>query len=173
MTRLSRSRIWWLATGAVACGLALTVASASGGRAAAASCKTSGLVVWMDTRGGAAAGTAYYTLELTNQSGHSCTLFGYPGVSAVDLRGHRLGSAASRSPSGAHVVTLRKGATARAQLGIGTAANFPRSACHQVAAAGLRVFPPNQRASKVVPFPFQACSRAGPVYLHVGSVRKL
>jgi len=55
MTRYPRLRIWWLATTAVACGLALTVTSASGGRAAAASCKTSGLVVWLDTRGGAAA----------------------------------------------------------------------------------------------------------------------
>jgi hypothetical protein len=79
MTGYSRLRIGWLATGAVACGLALTVASASGGRAAASTCKTSWLVVWMDTRVGAAAGTAYYTLELTNQSGHSCTMFGYPG----------------------------------------------------------------------------------------------
>lgn len=173
MTRYPRLRIWWLATTAVACGLALTVASASGGRAAAASCKTSGLVVWLDTRGGAAAGSAYYTLELTNQSGHSCTLFGYPGVSAVDLRGRRLGSAASRSPSARHLVTLRNGATAGAQLQIGTAANYPRSTCHQAAAAGLRVYPPNQTASKVVPFPFQACSRTGPVYLHVASVRKL
>jgi hypothetical protein len=173
MTRSSRLRIWWLATIAVACGLALTVASASGGRTAVASCRTSGLVVWMDTRGGAAAGTAYYTLELTNQSGHSCTLFGYPGVSAVDLRGRQLGSAAARFLSARHVVTLRNGATAGAQLGIGTAANYPRSVCHQVAAAGLRVFPPNQTASKVVPFPFQGCARAGPVYLHVGSVRKL
>ncbi|MDP9232758.1 MAG: DUF4232 domain-containing protein [Actinomycetota bacterium] len=169
----SRSRARWLATSAVACGLALTVTSASGGRAAAPSCKTSGLVVWMDTRGGAAAGSAYYTLELTNQSGHSCTLFGYPGVSAADLRGRRLGSAASRSPAARHLVTLRNGAAAGAQLQIATAANFSRSACHQVAAAGLRVYPPNQTASKVVPFPFQACSRTGPVYLHVGSVRKL
>ena len=172
MTRYPRLRIWWLATTAVACGLALMVASASG-RAAAASCKTSGLVVWLDTRGGAAAGSAYYTLELTNQSGHSCTLFGYSGVSAVDLRGRRLGSAASRSPSARHLVTLRNGASAGAQLQIATAANFSRSACHQVAAAGLRVYPPNQTASKVVPFPFQACSRTGPVYLHVASVRKL
>jgi hypothetical protein len=173
MTRSPRLPTWLLATSTIACGLALTVTSASGGRAAAASCKTSGLVVWMDTRGGAAAGSAYYTLELTNQSGHSCTLFGYPGVSAVDLRGRRLGSAASRSPSARHLVTLRNGATAGAQLQIATAANFSRSACHQVAAAGLRVYPPNQTASKVVPFPFQACSRTGPVYLHVASVRKL
>jgi hypothetical protein len=49
--------------------------------------------------------------------------------------------------------------------------NFSAASCHQVTAAGLRVFPPNQRASKVIPFPFRACSRAGPVYLSVQAVR--
>ncbi len=45
--------------------------------------------------------------------------------------------------------------------------NYPRSVCRQVAAAGLRVYPPNETVSKVVPFPFAACSRSGPVYLYV------
>jgi hypothetical protein len=41
-----------------------------------------------------------------------------------------------------------------------------------VQAAGVRVFPPNQKASRIVPFPFAACSRKGPVYLGVQAVRK-
>jgi hypothetical protein len=156
-----------LASGAVACGLALLAGSASGGRAAAPSCRTSGLVVWIDTQGNGAAGSVFFHLELTNQSGHPCSLVGYPGVSAVDLRGHQLGSAAGRSPSGRRAVTLRNGATASAQLQIAQVLNYPRSVCRQVAAAGLRVYPPNETVSKVVPFPFEACSRSGPVYLHV------
>jgi hypothetical protein len=160
----------FIGIGAVACGLALLVASAAGGRAAAVGCKTAGLVVWIDTHGGAAAGSAYYKLELTNQSGHTCSLVGYPGVSAVDLGGRQLGSPAGRSPSTRRVVTLRNGATARAQLQIATVANYARTACRPVAAAGLRVYPPNETASKVVPFPFGACSRAGPVYLHLTAV---
>ncbi len=157
--------------GGVACGLALIAGSASGGQATT-SCRTSGLVVWIDTQGNGAAGSVIYQLELTNQSGHPCSLVGYPGVSAVDLRGHQLGSAAGRSPSPRRVVTLRNGATASAQLQISQVLNYPRSVCRPVAAAGLRVYPPNQTASKVAPFPFGACSRAGPVYLHVKAVTR-
>jgi len=159
---------------AVACGLALAaVATAAGARPAAvraAGCTTSGLVVWMDTQGDGAAGSIYYTLEFTNQSGRTCSLVGFPGVSAVDLHGRRLGSAAARTPSPARVVALPDGATASAVLQIAEAGNFPASACHRVAAAGLRVYPPNQTAAKVIPLPFEACARTGPVFLHVRAV---
>jgi hypothetical protein len=97
----------------------------------AARCSTSGLVVWLDTRGDGAAGSTYFNLKLTNPSGHVCTLTGYPGVSAVDLAGH----------------------------------------CHRVTAAGLRIYPPNQTASKVVPFPFSACSHKGPIDLSIAPVK--
>jgi Protein of unknown function (DUF4232) len=137
------------------------------------SCATSGLVIWLDTSGNGAAGSVYYKLQFTNLSGHACHLRGYPGVSAVDLSGHRLGSPASRNHAHApRTVTLARGATARAVLQIVEAGNFSGAACHQVTAAGLRVFPPSQTASKVVPFPFRGCSRAGPVYLTVQAVRK-
>jgi hypothetical protein len=48
--------------------------------------------------------------------------------------------------------------------------NFPASRCRATNAAGLRVFPPNQRASKVVPFPLRACAKAAVAYLFVGPV---
>jgi hypothetical protein len=135
-------------------------------------CTTSGLVVWLDTQGNGAAGSIFYTLELTNLSSRACTLSGYPGVSAVNLAGHELGSAASRDTSHTpHTVTLASGATATALLRIVQAGNFPTSACHQVTAAGLRVFPPNLTTSKVVPFPFPACSLSGPKYLAVRALQ--
>ena len=164
-----------IATGVVACSLAL-VALASAGRlatdAAAGTCKTSGLVVWIDTRGDAAAGSVYYTLKFTNQSGRTCALTGYPGVSAVGLRGQTLGSAASRTPAGARAVSLPDGETASALLQISQAANFPVSTCRPAPAAGLRVYPPNQTAAKVVPIPFPACASRGPVFLHVKPVTR-
>ncbi len=129
------------------------------GGAAVANCTTSGLVIWLDTEGNATAGSFYYTLKFTNQSGHTCRLIGYPGVSALDLHGPTT-----------HVVKLTNGSTAGAVLRITAAANYPESACHRVAAAGLRVYPPNQTASKVVPLPFEACAHAGPVYLSVETV---
>jgi hypothetical protein len=68
------------------------------------------------------------------------------------------------------VVTLANGATAKAVLRITEAGNYPGSLCRRVTAAGIRVYPPNQTASKIVPFPFQACTRPGPVILDVGVV---
>jgi hypothetical protein len=172
-------KVLLVAAAAIACtvGLALAAAYAAQASAAGASagasvspprCPTSELVVWLDTEGNHAAGSTYYKLEFTNLSGHRCTLSGYPGVSAVDLRHHRLGSAAARNTHLApHLVSLAGGASASAVLQITDAGVFPPSACRQRTAAALRVYPPNQTASKIVPFPFRACGHTGPVYLHV------
>ena len=130
------------------------------------------LVVWLDTRGDGAAGSVYYNLKFTNLSGHACTLLGYPGVAAVDLDGRQLGSAASRNHhTPARLVRLASGGTVSAVLQITEARNFPSANCRPVTAAGLRVYPPNQTTSKLIPFPIGACLRAGPVYLHVEATR--
>jgi hypothetical protein len=150
---------------------AAAIAAGAAPAATPAACKTAGLVVWVNTNGGnAAAGSTYVTLEFTNQSGRTCSLSGYPGVSALDLRGHPLGSPGGRNPSTVHVVRLANGATAGAVLQIVVAANYPPAKCRRTAAAGLRVYPPNQTASKVVPIPFEACARTGPVVLNVKAV---
>lgn len=150
--------------------IAVTTAPAGAARTAVATprCSTAGLVAWLNTQGNGAAGSVYYKLELTNLSGHACTITGYLGVSAVDLAGRQLGSAASRD--GAHApraITLANGATASTVLQIVDTSNYPSSTCRQSTAAGLRVYPPDQTASKIVPYPFSACSRTGPVYLSV------
>ena len=155
---------------AVAASAAALVPAALAAPAAAPQCPISGLVVWLNTQGNAAAGSSYYTLEFTNLSGHSCTLKGYPGVSALGLNGAALGSAASREPSSSAVVTLANGSAATAVLRIVVAQNYPVSKCHAVTAAALRVYPPGQTVAKVVPFPFSACSKAGPQFLTVKAV---
>src|SRR5579859_6407191 len=59
-------------------------------------CTASDLGVWLAVdQGNGAAGTIYYPLEFTNLSHHTCYLFGYPGVSALDRNGHQLGSPAN------------------------------------------------------------------------------
>jgi Domain of unknown function (DUF4232) len=136
-------------------------------------CSTPGLVVWLNTQGDHAAGSSYYELRFTNLSGRTCTLRGFPGVAAVSIAGHQLGRAAARTRAGtSRQVRLPNNATAVATIQIANAHNFPTSACRPVVAAALRVYPPNQTASKLVPFPFPACSRAGPVYLFVRKVQK-
>ena len=141
-------------------------------RAIVRECETPGLVIWLDTNGSGTAGSTFYHLEFTNLSGHRCTLNGFPFVRAVDLRRHSLGSRAAFDHRTPRVVTIGRGKTARAVLQIVDTGNFSPSACHPVTAAGLRVYPPNQTRSKVIPFPFSACSRKGPVYLIVRPVRK-
>jgi hypothetical protein len=137
-------------------------------------CETPGLVIWLDTSGNSAAGTTFFKLHFTNLSGHACTLNGFPFLFAVNLTGHKVGRrAVFRRPPSPHLVTLTKGKTATAVLGIVDTGVFSPSACRPVTAAGLRVFPPNQTRSKLVPFPFRTCSRLhGPASLNVGAVTR-
>jgi Protein of unknown function (DUF4232) len=169
------------ATAIVAAVIAVAASSAPAGAssaAAPAACKASGLVTWLNTMGDGTAGSTYYTLQFTNLSGHNCTLEGYPGVSGVNLAGHRLGSAASRNPAhAARVITISSAtnlnavnSSAVAVLRITDVGNFPQATCRPVAAAGLRIYVPGERTATVIPFPFRACSRSGPIYLSVEAV---
>jgi len=177
---------------AIACAAALapvaTLAAASSAAAPvpAAStprCATSALVVWLDVPPGHDfAGGAGYDLEFTNLSGHACTLRGYPGVSAVRLSGRRLGSPAGWAGPAATTVRLASGATATARLQINDPSGYstrclvpppwqqPWRGWTAPTAAGLRVYPPDQFASKLIPYPFSACAHVGPVYIHAGPV---
>jgi hypothetical protein len=180
MMQLSH-RIRWSTAAVVAVavlgagGTALAVSSPSGHVVPATAypqCTASGLVNWLDTTGNGAAGSVYYHLKFTNLSGHICTMIGYPGVSAVNLSGGQLGSAASRSTTSHHSVTLAKDATVSALLRIVQVGNFQSSTCSPTTAAGLRVYAPNQTLSKIVPFPFSACAKSGNIYLSVGPITK-
>jgi len=121
LSRISRISLRWLAgAAALACAatLAPVAALASPARPATTAsgppaCATSGLVIWL-TSDGVAAGTAFYTLNFTNESGHACTLKGHPGVAAVSLAGHQVGAPAGWPPPAAQVVRLASNATAYA-----------------------------------------------------------
>jgi hypothetical protein len=144
---------------------------ASAGTTATPRCKTAGLVVWLDTNAGAAAGSAYYKLKLTNLSGHACTLTGFPGVSAVDLRGRQIGPAAYRDTTVTpRTIRLANGSTAVALLRVTSPGNYAPSVCHPTTAAGLRVYPPNAVASKVMPYPLRVCARTR--VLNIQTVRR-
>lgn len=129
------------------------------------------MVAWLNTQGSGAAGAIYYRVELTNLSGRACTLSGYPRVAAVDLRGRQLGKGSGRSVSSKPTVRLANRATASFVLEIVDVANFPSSVCRPVTAAGLRVFQPHDNASKIVPFPFRACSQSRAEYLWAQAVQ--
>ncbi len=160
----------------------LTMAATAAGAAAPAShrdapaCTTSGLDIWAAlNRGSAYAGGYYDTIYLTNMSGHKCTLFGHAGVSAVSLSGREIGNAAGWVIPAPKLVTLAQDATAAIRVQVGEPANYGPTCMlpgtNQVPiAAGLRVYPPGQSASRVATLPVLACYHHGPTWMHVGPV---
>jgi hypothetical protein len=168
----------WVLSGTLLAGIACAVlaASATAGAQTAATttprCKTRGLEVWLGVgSGGGAAGSIVYPLEFTNVSGHTCQLYGFPGVSA-ERAGNQVGSAAGRDHSlPARTVTLRNRTTAHAFLQITDVSAFPPASCNPVTADGITVYPPGARTAAQIPFRFRACSAKGPVFLSVKTVQ--
>jgi len=168
----------WMISGMVLAGMAGAVlaASATAGAQTAASatprCKTRSLSVWLGVgSGGGQAGGIVYPLEFTNVSGHTCQLYGFPGVSA-ERAGGQVGSAAGRDHSlPARTVTLHNRATAHTFLQITDVSAFPPASCNAVTADGITVYPPGARTAAEIPFRFRACSAKGPVFLSVKTVQ--
>jgi hypothetical protein len=125
-------------------------------QAAVGKCSTSMLSVWIEKpEGNGALGSRYFYVQFTNLSGRACTLRGAPGVSAVSLSGGRLGAPATLAAVHGPTQLLGNHATVSSLLKIAVPGVFP--SCHPRLAAGLRIYPPNQRTSKVVPLPVETC----------------
>ena len=130
-------------------------------------CATSALRASMPAIGNAASGHTGYPVNLTNDSGASCTLNGYPGVSFVTgADGSQIGAAAVRATTSyifsaqpPQTVTLAPGQTAHADLQLVSAGNFTASQCDLVTAHWMRVYPPNQTTPLYINFTAQTCSR--------------
>lgn len=126
--------------------------------AAVGKCSTSILSVWIEKpEGNGALGSRYFYVQFTNLSGRACTLRGAPGVSAVSLSGGQLGAPAARAAVHGSTQLLGSHATVSSLLKIAVPGVFP--SCHPRLAAGLRIYPPNQSTSKVVPLPVETCPR--------------
>ncbi len=166
-----------VAAAAITCAAILTPAAALAApghpaapavTAAAPKCATADLRVWLGIPGDSAAGQTAYQLELSNISNHTCTLFGFPGVSAVGPGGVQLGSPAVRDHADPTLlVTLGHAATAHVFLRIVDVAFFPPTTCNPANAVGLKVFPPNDSVAAMVPFAFKACKKTGDKFLFV------
>src|SRR5690348_341119 len=135
-------------------------------------CSTAALRVTLASQEGAAAGHFYRTLDFTNISGTSCTLYGYPGVSFVAaIGGNPIGAAASRSPASKLLVVLAPGKKAHAVLDLLDVLNFPASKCAATDAHWIKVYPPNQFSASYVAWTAKVCSKSSTVYLSVAPVR--
>lgn len=142
-------------------------AASSGSSAAAtpstgtAGCATGNLKAAVVTgEGGAAAGSTYYPLNLTNTGSSSCSLFGYPGVSWVSgPSGSQIGQPARRNPViTPATVVLAPGQTAHVTIQVVDAGNYDKSTCQPVTAHWLKIFPPGQFTALYVKFSAQTCS---------------
>jgi hypothetical protein len=126
-----------------------------------AACATSDLSGTVNTsQGGAAAGSTYYPLNLTNTGSSSCSLFGYPGVSWVSgPSGSQIGQPATRNPVlTPATVVLAPGQTAHVTIQVVDAGNYDKSTCQPVTAHWLKIFPPGQFTALYVKFSAQTCS---------------
>ncbi len=121
-------------------------------------CTTAGLKAAIGS-GQGAAGSSYYPIDLTNNSGTTCTLYGYPGVSFVTgAGGSQIGAAATRNDTLAPgLVTLTAGQTAHASLQVVNASNYPAAKCKIVQAHWLRVYPPGQFSPLYISFSAPTC----------------
>ncbi|TCK23019.1 DUF4232 domain-containing protein [Pseudonocardia endophytica] len=121
-----------------------------GGGAAATRCTTPELKASLGKAEGAA-GSVHQELVLTNTSGRTCTLRGFPGVSYTQGSGlFQLGpSAAMVGPRGGDV-RLAPGGSAGADLKLTNVQNYDAAACRPAPSNGLRVYPPGDTASLIV-----------------------
>jgi len=136
---------------------------------APALCKAATLSAATDASGGGAAGSVYMKLNLTNTGTAPCLLRGFPGVSlTANAEGEPIGAPATRDEANPVVdVLLAPGQTGTAVLRYTQAGNY--SDCTPVAAAGYRVYPPEDTASLFLPQPVNACSNANIALLSVGA----
>jgi Protein of unknown function (DUF4232) len=142
--------------------------TAARSQAVAGRCQSGFLTDWIGLPGDAKAGSTWYMVEISNTSARTCTLYGFPGVSAVGAGGRQLGSQAARVHAWTELpLTLRPHDTVHFVLGIIDTANYPAASCHPATAYGLRVYAPGAYSSKTVPFRFAGCSRRGPAFLQV------
>jgi hypothetical protein len=106
------------------------------------------------------AGQRYAELVLTNTSGVTCRVYGYPGMQLVTAGGAHVPTAVERSPGHEELVTLAPGQQASAQLHWtivpGTAEGSP---CEPTA-SGLIVTPPDETTALHTSWP------DGPVCQH-------
>jgi len=123
-------------------------------------------------------GDITYTLEFTNVSARTCSLYGYPEVSAYAgsaVTGTQIGSAATYDPAvRPRPVTLAPGATAHSVLRVTGPGQFQPAACARVTASELRVLLPDQSLRvqpAFVPITLPACSKPGPKFLSVQAIQ--
>ncbi|MFJ7900082.1 DUF4232 domain-containing protein [Streptomyces sp. NPDC096198] len=131
-------------TGSHSSGSTTTAASTGGGTTTSSRCHTSELRASVGANN-PGAGQENFPLVLTNRSGRTCTIDGYPGAAFVDASGKQLGPDPKRRGSGAPArITLAPGHSAWAGL---TFSNPQVSGAKSATPAAILITPPDERDS--------------------------
>ena len=144
---------------AAATAAAVLVPVTTADAATAPECHSRALRASFALDGGAAAGHSYGHLRLRNVSGRSCFVQGYGGLSFVGHGdGTQIGAAAGRTPSRRPRVVLQPGQSAASLVEITSPYPYPRATCRRTATDGFRVYVPDGRRAKFVPFRTVTCA---------------
>ncbi|QFU85420.1 DUF4232 domain-containing protein [Amycolatopsis sp. YIM 10] len=133
-----------------------------GGEAPAAAndklCKVGDLTITLGG-GEGAAGTVYRQLEFINSGKRTCTIQGFPGVSyAAGGDEHQVGPAAFREGSKGEPIELAPGQKASADVGFVQVGNYDPDTCKPTPVSGIKVYPPQETAYKIVPYEGTGCA---------------
>lgn len=158
-------------TGPPATGSTTSAASSSGsGAGTTTRCHTADLSLKF-ADGTGAAGTDHVNLVFTNKSGHTCTLYGYPGVSWVTGdSGTQVNDPLERVSGTKKTITLSSGAQAHTVVITHVAENYPADKCKPVPIRGYRIYPPEETAAIFVSQPGTECSIKG---VNLGQIKPI
>ena len=132
------------------------------------SCLSSGTLTWLGLgNGGGTLESQFYPIEISNTTGRSCALAGFPIVWAVSGSGLQVGDPSV--PSGTqHQVVLGPGRTAHAVLAITPGRDV--AGCKQRPHSYLQIQVPGQQSKTTITgMPITACANAS--VLRVGPVQ--
>jgi len=105
--------------------------------------------------GSQAAGHESLNITLTNTSGHSCTIYGFPGLGLEDKNGSIQASKVTWNPAVAKkIITLADNGTASTTAGFDPdipASGEPASGPCEIASYSMMVTPPNEQTQLVAP----------------------
>ncbi|GAA3832597.1 DUF4232 domain-containing protein [Streptomyces chiangmaiensis] len=118
-------------------------ASATKGGTTSTRCHTTELRATVG-RNNPGAGQENFPLVLTNSSGRTCTIAGYPGAAFVDASGKQLGPDPKRSSGSPTKITLAPGKSAWAGL---TFSNPEVSEAHTATPTAILITPPDEKDS--------------------------
>jgi hypothetical protein len=121
--------------------------------------------------GGNSAGHANYPIQYVNVSGHTCSLYGYAGISVTTASGQQIGLPAARGPASAsRMVTLTPGAAAHSDLQVSDTGNYATGTCRPETGVLIKDYPPGSYSSTVIPYSIKTCAGMSVRTLSTGPV---